>query len=480
MLLALRALKLGDLLVAVPALRGLPGVSRAPDFVRRAGLDRRGFRAGGRHSPPATPGLDDPLAVPRGTVDIAVNLHGNGPESRLRIEELQANRVMAHESPRIGGPAWITGIPERERWTRLLGWHGIDADPLDYRLNCPAVPSPRPGATVIHVGAAYGSRLWPVERFADVAVHLAAAGHQVVLTGGTSERVRAEETAALAKLNGANLDDGLLAGRQGLAEFAATIAGARLVVSADTGAAHLASAYERPSVVLFGPAPAEEWGPPPGRTWCLPPSNSAAVTCSPPILIRHFWPSASATFWTPWSSWAASGPWLPSCQGPSRPQVGRFVQQLGLEGHQDLRELARYLHLRHPQGFGDGGLRFLAVVAPVQQVAVLRAQFQDDVAQSQHVLEPVSRAAEGGKGALQAVPAIGCRGVQGIRALAGSGHERLAHLAWFQIQILGNFLREGVRCRFGLTPPSAPALGAGRLGWSSADGQPSNGRGGIV
>ncbi|MGA8789991.1 MAG: glycosyltransferase family 9 protein [Paenarthrobacter sp.] len=264
-LLALRALKLGDLLVAVPALRGLhrafPGhriLYAAPAWIAEAVE-----LVGGIHHLP-TPGLDDPLAVPRGTVDIAVNLHGNGPESRLRIEELQANRVIAHESPRIGGPAWITGIPERERWTRLLGWHGIDADPLDYRLNRPAVPSPRPGATVIHVGAAYGSRLWPVERFADVAVHLAAAGHQVVLTGGTSERVRAEETAALAKLNGANLDDGLLAGRQGLAEFAATIAGARLVVSADTGAAHLASAYGRPSVVLFGPAPAEEWGPPPG------------------------------------------------------------------------------------------------------------------------------------------------------------------------------------------------------------------------
>lgn len=265
LLLALRALKLGDLLVAVPALRGL----------RRAFPDHRILYAapawiaealelvGGIHHLP-TPGLDDPLTVPRGSVDIAVNLHGNGAESRTRIDELQARRVIAHESPGLEGPPWSTGLPERERWTRLLNWHGIDADPLDFRLHRPAVPSPSPGATVIHVGAAYGSRLWPVERFADVAVQLAAAGHRIVLTGGTSERGRAEETAALAKLKGANLDDGLLAGRQGLAEFAATIAEARLVVSADTGAAHLASAYERPSVVLFGPAPAEEWGPPPG------------------------------------------------------------------------------------------------------------------------------------------------------------------------------------------------------------------------
>ncbi|WP_416403634.1 glycosyltransferase family 9 protein [Arthrobacter sp. LFS091] len=265
LLLALRALKLGDLLVAVPALRGL----------RRAFPDHRILYAapawiaealelvGGIHHLP-TPGLDDPLTVPRGAVDIAVNLHGNGAESRLRIDELQARRVIAHESPGLEGPPWSTGLPERERWTRLLNWHGIDADPLDFRLQRPAVPSPSPGATVIHVGAAYGSRLWPVERFADVAVQLAAAGHRIVLTGGTSERGRADETAALAKRKGANLDDGLLAGRQGLAEFAATIAEARLVVSADTGAAHLASAYERPSVVLFGPAPAEEWGPPPG------------------------------------------------------------------------------------------------------------------------------------------------------------------------------------------------------------------------
>ena len=265
LLLALRALKLGDLLVAVPALRGLRRafpehriLYAAPAWIAEA-LELVG---GIDHLP--TPGLDDPLDIPSGAVDIAVNLHGNGPESRQRIDELGARRVLAYQAPGLDGPEWITGIPERERWTRLLNWHGIDADPLDYRLNRPSVPPPRPGSTVIHVGAAYGSRLWPIERFAEVAVELTRAGHDVVLTGGTAERGRAVETAALANLKGANLDGGVLAGRQGLAEFAATIADARLVVSADTGAAHLASAYARPSVVLFGPAPAEEWGPPPG------------------------------------------------------------------------------------------------------------------------------------------------------------------------------------------------------------------------
>ena len=56
----------------------------------------------------------------------------------------------------------------------------------------------------------------------------------------------------------------VVAGRMSLPQFCAVIAGADIVVSADTGAAHLASAFARPSVVLFGPAAPEQWGPPPG------------------------------------------------------------------------------------------------------------------------------------------------------------------------------------------------------------------------
>jgi ADP-heptose:LPS heptosyltransferase len=55
-----------------------------------------------------------------------------------------------------------------------------------------------------------------------------------------------------------------VAGRLSLLEFCAVIAHAEIVVSADTGAAHLASAFGRPSVVIFGPASPVNWGPPPG------------------------------------------------------------------------------------------------------------------------------------------------------------------------------------------------------------------------
>jgi ADP-heptose:LPS heptosyltransferase len=259
-LLVLRALKLGDLLVAVPALRAL----------RRAFPTHRLVYAGpawladvlelvGGFELLPTSGLDTPLAVAPGTVDTAVNLHGRGPESTLLLEGLGARRLLAH-GPAAAGPPWVELMHERERWVRLLRWYGIEADPLDLRLERPRVPVLRPAPAVVHAGAAYGSRLWPEGRFAAVASALADAGHKVVFTGSADERGRALRVARLAGL----AEDAVVAGVQPLSEFAALIAGAALVVSADTGAAHMAAAYGTPSVVLFGPAPPGQWGPPAG------------------------------------------------------------------------------------------------------------------------------------------------------------------------------------------------------------------------
>lgn len=260
-LLVLRALKLGDLLVAVPALHALRRAypEHRLRYAAQGWLTEALQLVGGFELLP-THGLDEPIDVEPGTVDVAVNLHGSGPESQERIEELKARHTISHISERRDGPPWQPDLHERERWTRLLQWHGIDADPLDFRLNRPAVASAAPEATVIHVGAAYGSRLWPVDRFAYVASKLAALGHHVLFTGSAAERERALVACRMAALSEA----AVVAGQLTLSQFAATVADARLVISADTGAAHLASAYGRPSVVLFGPAPPEIWGPPPG------------------------------------------------------------------------------------------------------------------------------------------------------------------------------------------------------------------------
>ncbi len=80
----------------------------------------------------------------------------------------------------------------------------------------------------------------------------------MVVTGSAAERPLALEVARQAGLS----SQAVLAGSTTLAALATLTASASLVVSGDTGLAHLASAYARPSVVLFGPVPPAEWGPP--------------------------------------------------------------------------------------------------------------------------------------------------------------------------------------------------------------------------
>lgn len=272
--LALRALKLGDLLVAVPALRAL-----------RAGLpEHRLVLACAAWLHPVIEligdvdahlpvrGLDEALPAAPGDVDVAVNLHGNGRESRGRLEALAPAHRIGHRAPGWDGPEWVDDIHERERWVRLLAAHGMPGDAADLRLRTEGLAlgahGGGPGAAVVHVGAAHGSRQWPAERFARVARGLVEHGLRVLVTGDGRERARAEEVVRLAagprRPAPAPPAVRSLAGSLSLRELCALIAGCELVVSADTGAAHLASAFGRPSVVLFGPAAPEHWGPPDG------------------------------------------------------------------------------------------------------------------------------------------------------------------------------------------------------------------------
>lgn len=265
--LVLRALKLGDLLVAVPALKGIRAafahhqvVLAAPQWLGPV-VDL--IPAVDQLVPLA--GLQCALPEAFDGVDVAVNLHGNGAQSRALLEGLHPVRRVGHASPgRDGtgwdGPKWDPGLHERRRWVELLRFHGIAAHADDVGIELPSQRPALTGATVIHVGASHGSRHWPVERFAAVARTLAGEGHTVVLTGDAHDAPRAAAAARLAQLPEVRN----LAGRLGLGDFAALIAAAAVVVSADTGAAHLASAYGTPSVVLFGPAPPSQWGPPPG------------------------------------------------------------------------------------------------------------------------------------------------------------------------------------------------------------------------
>jgi len=270
-LLILRALGLGDLLTAVPALRALArafsGHERllvAPEpLAPLVALAETGgapvvHRIVGHH------GLS-PLPAAVHGADVAVNLHGRGPQSHDALLATRPARLVAFRHPAAhpapGAPGWRATEHEVDRWCRMLAAHGIPADPDDLELPAPALPEElawTAGATVIHPGAASGSRRWPPDRWAQVARAERSAGRPVVVTGGLAERRLARDVAGPAGLP----EDAVLAGRTDLRELAAVVGAAGRVACGDTGVSHLATAFGTPSVTLFGPVPPAEWGPP--------------------------------------------------------------------------------------------------------------------------------------------------------------------------------------------------------------------------
>jgi ADP-heptose:LPS heptosyltransferase len=256
-ILVLRALGVGDLAAGVPALRGLraafPGQSLA--LVTPAWLGPLVRLIGGVDQLVPLDGLDRPLpSLP--PVDVAVNLHGRGPESTALLRALHPSSLWAFGE----GPEWTDDEHEVHRWCRMLDWYGVRTDPADLDLAVPRVPV-EAGVTIVHPGAKSPSRRWPPDRFASVARTLTAQGHRVMITGSAAEKDLGVRVARAAGLP----TTAVLAGRTGLAELAALVAHARLLISGDTGIAHLATAYRTPSVVLFGPMPPSRWGPPPDR-----------------------------------------------------------------------------------------------------------------------------------------------------------------------------------------------------------------------
>ncbi|MDP9792724.1 ADP-heptose:LPS heptosyltransferase [Catenuloplanes nepalensis] len=260
MILVLRALGVGDLATGVPALRALRAAFGDDELALAAPawLTPLIDLIGGVDRVVPCAGLDAPLPVLPG-VTLAVNLHGRGPQSHHTLLGVRPGALWAFACPGFpSGPEWSDEEHEVSRWLRLIRHYGVPANDVDLDLRPPAVDVPH-GVTIIHPGAKSPSRRWPADRYAQVARALAGDGHRILVTGSASERELALDVADRAGLGPRAVPE------TGLAELAGLIAHARLLISGDTGVAHLATAFGTPSVTLFGPMPPSRWGPPPDR-----------------------------------------------------------------------------------------------------------------------------------------------------------------------------------------------------------------------
>lgn len=263
--LALRALKLGDFLTGIPALRALRASLPDHELVL---LAPRWLEPLVAHVDVVDrlvhlPGLVAlPLEVHR--ADIAIDLHGCGPESQRCLLGAQPRQLIAFRHPHVPEtkdmPTFSPQEHEVARWCRLLAESGIPADPANLSIEAPHRTGCElsPGTVLVHPGAASAARRWPAERFAKVIAALRGLSHRIIVTAGPREELLAREVAERAGLEPTAIRSGI-----GLLDLAALVANAAYVLCGDTGIAHLSFALGTPSVVLYGPVPPHRWGPPP-------------------------------------------------------------------------------------------------------------------------------------------------------------------------------------------------------------------------
>lgn len=121
------------------------------------------------------------------------------------------------------------------------------------RLAIPGVP-----AIAIHVSGGRLVKQWEPEKFAEVAARLASeCGATIVLTGGAADRAMVDIVKA--RVPAAHTVD--LSGQIDLVELAAVLEQVDVLITGDTGPMHLAAAVRTPIVAVFGPSDPVRYAP---------------------------------------------------------------------------------------------------------------------------------------------------------------------------------------------------------------------------
>jgi len=208
--------------------------------------------------------------------DLAVNMHGRGPTSTRLVVRFGARLTAGFTGAGVDAPALDVEVPweaeaHESRKLLLLAEKvgGLPADALggaepelrvrvedDRRARALLPADGRKPLVLVHPGASVPEKRWPGEAFGRVAKGLLRRGYAIAVTGSSQEKELTRRVAGLAPgaLN--------LGGRTDLSTLVALVARADVMVSNDTGPAHLAYALRTPSVTIFGPSTnVERWGP---------------------------------------------------------------------------------------------------------------------------------------------------------------------------------------------------------------------------
>ena len=260
---------LGDVLQAVPALRGLRAAAPAAPitFVGQPRLARllvdlgaaqhaRTFDGFGLEAlfvdAPTPPALAE--AVSR--VKNVVSWFGSRDETyRRRLRALAPRALVAPPVPDDDTPVW------RHLLGTLAGWDLAIPERVE-PLRAPPLPAGDASADagrprlVVHPGSGGDWKRWPAERFAEVIRALRRRrAFEVLVHQGPADAEPAQRLLTL--LEG----DAAVLLQPELTRLAAVLGAARAYLGGDSGVSHLAAAVGTPSVVLFPSATYRRWTP---------------------------------------------------------------------------------------------------------------------------------------------------------------------------------------------------------------------------
>jgi predicted lipopolysaccharide heptosyltransferase III len=215
----------------------------------------------------------------RARYDVAFNLHGgstaalltwaSGARQRVGYADYRFHQLHNHQAPPAATLWQQAQTHSAEQQLALLGWTGVPVmdrprahlavtaearAAITQKLRAAGIDEAQPFA-LFHPAAAFDSKQWAAENFAQVADHLAAHDLAIVSVAAPHEVATINAVQAHARARVVSFHD------LALPELVALAARARLFVGNDSGVAHIAAAVGTPSVVIFGSSNIAHWRP---------------------------------------------------------------------------------------------------------------------------------------------------------------------------------------------------------------------------